>query len=135
MKVLHVITSLCIGGAEKLLVDTIPIYNKKGVETDVLVFQGRQTPFRKQLEEQGCRVFQLSEDRNVYNPINIIKIIPYLKKYDVVHTHNTASQLFVAIASVLCSVVLCTTEHNKTADAVGSGMYPLIVLCISVINI
>lgn len=114
MKVLHVITSLCIGEAEKLLVDTIPIYNKKGVETDVLVFQGRQTPFRKQLEEQGCRVFQLSEDRNVYNPINIIKIIPYLKKYDVVHTHNTASQLFVAIASVLCSVVLCTTEHTTS---------------------
>ena len=37
-----------------------------------------------------------------------------MRKYDIVHTHNTACQLFAAIGSVLCSVVLVTTEHNTS---------------------
>ena len=111
MKILQVITSLHTGGAEKLIVDMVPLYMKKGYQVDVLLFDGTDTPFKKQLIEKGISVFSLSQGGNVYNPWFIFKLIPYLKKYDIVHTHNTACQLFVAIASVLCSVVLVTTEH------------------------
>ena len=114
MRILHVITSLAVGGAEKLLVDTLPIFNSKGYKTDVLLLDGVDTPFRQMLVEKGINVYHLSIGESVYNPKNIFRIIPYLKKYDIVHTHNTAAQLFVAIAKVLCSVVLCTTEHNTS---------------------
>ena len=114
MRVLHVITSLKIGGAEKLLVDTLPIFNKKGYKSDVLLFDGTDTPFKQMLIKQGVAVYSLSVGGNVYNPLNVFKVIPYLKKYDIVHTHNTAAQLFVALAKVLCSVVLCTTEHTTS---------------------
>lgn len=114
MKILQVITSLQTGGAEKLIVDVVPKYKHLGLDVDVLLFDGKDTPFKRQLENAGIKVFSLGYGGSVYNPLYILKLMPYLRKYDIVHTHNTAPQLFAAIASVLCSVVLCTTEHNTS---------------------
>ena len=112
MKILQVITSLQTGGAEKLIVDVVPKYKHLGLDVDVLLFDGKDTPFKRQLENAGIKVFSLGYGGSVYNPLYILKLMPYLRKYDIVHTHNTAPQLFAALGSVLCSVVLCTNEHN-----------------------
>ncbi len=114
MKILQVITTLLMGGAEKLIVDMVPMYQVQGHQVDVLLFDGTETPFRKQLEEKGVKIYELGRGKSVYSPSFIFKLIPFLKKYDIVHTHNTAPQLFAAIGSVLCSVVLVTTEHNTS---------------------
>ena len=39
MKTLQVITSLYTGGAEKLIVDMVPMYRKRGLDVDVLIFE------------------------------------------------------------------------------------------------
>lgn len=114
MKILQVITSLQTGGAEKLIVDVVPKYKHLGLDVDVLLFDGKDTPFKRQLENAGIKVFSLGYGGSVYNPLYILKLMPYLRKYDIVHTHNTAPQLFAALGSVLCSVVLCTTEHTTS---------------------
>jgi len=141
MKILQVITSLQTGGAEKLIVDMVPKYKHLGLDVDVLLFDGKDTPFKRQLKNVGVKVFSLGYGGSVYNPLYIFKLLPYLRKYDVVHTHNTAPQLFAAIGSVLCSVVLCTTEHNtsnrrrdwKWYRAIDKWMYSRYkkVICIS----
>ena len=114
MKILQVITSLQTGGAEKLIVDVVPKYKHLGLDVDVLLFDGKDTPFKRQLENAGIKVFSLGYGGSVYNPLYILKLLPYLRKYDIVHTHNTAPQLFAALGSVVCSVVLCTTEHTTS---------------------
>lgn len=114
MKILHVITSLRTGGAEKLMVDLLPRLRDMGNEVELLLFDGTRTPFYEELENYGIKIHSLSVGGNVYNPLNIFRLIKYLKKYDIVHTHNTACQLYVAICSLLCSVVYYTTEHNTT---------------------
>lgn len=114
MKILQVITSLHTGGAEKLIVDMVPLYIAQGHQVDVLLFDGTDTPFKRQLQEKGVTVYELGKGRSVYNPMNLFKLVPFLRKYDIVHTHNTACQLFAAIGSVLCSVVLVTTEHTTS---------------------
>lgn len=114
MKILHVITSLRTGGAEKLMVDLLPRLKDAGHDVELLIFDGTDTPFRRDVEATGIKVHDLGIGGSVYSPLRLIKLIPFLKKYDVVHTHNTAPQLFAAIGSVLCSVVLCTTEHNTS---------------------
>ena len=43
MKVLHIINNLLAGGAEKLIVDTLPIYNEKGITADLLVQEKRRS--------------------------------------------------------------------------------------------
>lgn len=114
MKILHVITSLRTGGAEKLMVDLLPRLKARGYDVDLLIFDGTDTPFRRDVEAAGITVYDLGVGGSVYSPLRLFKLIPFLKRYDVVHTHNTAPQLFAAIGSLLCSVVICTTEHNTS---------------------
>ena len=114
MRILHVITSLRTGGAEKLMVDLLPRLKDGGHEVDLLLFDGIDTQFRRDAEAAGIKVFDLGIGGSVYSPKRLFKLLPYLKQYDIVHTHNTAPQLFAAIGKVLCSVVLCTTEHTTS---------------------
>jgi len=141
MRILHVITSLRTGGAEKLMVDLLPRLRNSGFEVELLLFDGTDTPFRHDVEVAGIKVHDLGVGGSVYSPIRFLKLIPFLRKYDVVHTHNTAPQLFAAIGSVLCSVVLCTTEHTTSNRRRGWTWYAAIdrwmynryrkVICIS----
>ena len=114
MKILQVITSLSTGGAEKLISEIAPLLRDKGHQVDVLAFDGEDTAFKKALIDKGIKVYSFGKGCNVYNPLFIFRLAKMMKNYDIVHTHNTAPQLFAAIGSVLCSVVLCTTEHNTS---------------------
>jgi glycosyltransferase involved in cell wall biosynthesis len=114
MKILHVITSLYTGGAEKLMIDLLPRLKEKGHEVDLLLFDGTDTPFRRQAEAAGIKVMHTRIGGSVYNPINLIKLIPYLRRYDIVHTHNTAPQLFAAIGKCFGRAKLVTTEHSSS---------------------
>ncbi|MBD5418821.1 MAG: glycosyltransferase [Bacteroides sp.] len=114
MKILHVITSLRTGGAEKLLVDLIPRFKQMGHTVDLLLLDGTPTPFKHDAEKAGITIHHLGIGGSVYSPLKLLKLLKYLPEYDVVHTHNYAPQLFAAIGSMLCSVVLCTTEHNTS---------------------
>ncbi len=114
MKILHVITSLHTGGAEKLMVDLLPRLRGLGNDVELLLFDGTRTFFYNKLEKSGIKIHYLTIGGNVYNPLNILRLIKYLKRFDIVHTHNTACQLFAAVCSMLCSVVLITTEHTTS---------------------
>lgn len=115
MKILHIITSLRTGGAEKLLVDLLPAFKSMGHTVELLLFDGTITPFYTQLRETGITINHLSVGGNVYNPINIFKLKRYLKEFDIVHTHNTACQYYVAIAKAIFNSTckLFTTEHSS----------------------
>lgn len=114
MKILQVITSLSTGGAEKLISEIAPMLRDKGNQVDVLAFDGTDTAFKKYLIDKEIKVYSFGKGCNVYNPLFILRLAKLMKNYDIVHTHNTAPQLFAAIGSVLCSVVLCTTEHTTS---------------------
>lgn len=127
MKLLHIITSLGTGGAEKLILETIPLYNGKGIETDVLVLHGNNEPFLKQLEELNCcKVFNLRQ--SYYNPISIFKIIPFLWQYDLVHTHLFSAQYFTALAKMLSGskTPLVFTEHSTSNRRFSNKHFRLI---------
>lgn len=112
MKVLHVITSLQTGGAETLVVNLMPRFKALGHEVGVVVFNGEHTALMEQLEREcpECKIYRLGT--SYYNPWYIVKLIHIMRKYDVVHTHNSSPQLFAAIANIFCRKKLITTEHN-----------------------
>ena len=112
MRMLHVITSLRTGGAEKLMVDLLPRMKAKGHEVDLCVFDGTRTPFYDELERKDVKVIPLGH--SVYSPLHIFKLIPLMKQYDVVHAHNTACQYYVAVAGCFSSCKNFTTEHNTS---------------------
>ena len=53
MRILQVITSMHIGGAEKLLTQLAPMMNVNGNQCDVALFDGIDTQFRQALVEAG----------------------------------------------------------------------------------
>lgn len=114
MRILQVINSLSTGGAEKLIVDSVPIYQKEGLETDLLLLADKKTSFRRIIERQSQnKIFALTTG-SIYNPFLIFKIIPFLKRYDIVHIHLFPALYWVVLAKWLsCSKVkLVYTEHS-----------------------
>jgi glycosyltransferase involved in cell wall biosynthesis len=128
MRVLHIINSLSIGGAEKLLLETVPLYNKKGIKADVLIFKSDDSAFLKELKEINyCNVFELNQ-KSVYNPIIIFKIINFLKMYDIAHVHLFPAQYFVPIAKIISfsKIKLVFTEHNTTNRRISNIFFRII---------
>lgn len=112
MKVLHVITSLKTGGAEKLMVDLLPRLKASGHNVDLLLFDGSNTMLRQELEKKGIKTFDFGVGNSVYNLRNIWRLRKIITSYDVVHTHNYSPQIFAAISSLGKTVKLVTTEHG-----------------------
>lgn len=112
MRVLQIITSLMIGGAEHLVVQITQILRNQGYEVDVCLLDGEETALYRELESSGCVIYSLSKKRCFYNPEFILKLRRIMKGYDVIHTHNSSPQLFAAIANVGLKKRLVTTEHN-----------------------
>lgn len=115
MRVLHIINSLVTGGAEKMLCEILPILNNS-IVADLLLLDGGKYPFYKDIEAINCCKIMNLPNSNIYNPFFIIRIIPYLKRYDVVHVHLFPSQYFVVFAKVLSfsNVKLVFTEHSTS---------------------
>ena len=101
MKILHVITSLYTGGAERLMVDLLPLLcDDCETEVELLLINGVETPFKKRIEERGVKVTALTYTNDVYNLRNIFRIRRFLQQneFDIIHTHNTACQFFVPLS-------------------------------------
>ncbi|WP_034039890.1 glycosyltransferase [Wocania ichthyoenteri] len=116
MKILHIINSLDTGGAEKLILESLPLFNKKNVQTDLAVLNGNEYPFLKALKKLNCcKVISLG-NKSVYNPLLIFKIIPLLKHYDLVHVHIFPSLYWVALAKIISfsKIKLVYTEHSTS---------------------
>ena len=114
MRILQVITSLDMGGAETLVVNLIPRLQALGNTVDLCVFDGKETPLTQRLKKESPQTKIFALGHGVYNPLYIIKLAKIMKNYDIVHTHNSSPQLFVAIASLFSQTNLVSTEHNTS---------------------
>ena len=115
MRILHVITDLRTGGAEKLMVDLLPKFREKGHKVELCVFNSEETPFLGSIRNAGIPIHSFGDKRDYYNPGHLLKLIKLCRNFDIVHTHNTAPQLFGAIASLTSKVRWILTEHTTTS--------------------
>lgn len=107
LRVLQVITSLRVGGAEEVVVHLSARLRKLGYHVDIAVLDGEDSPL---LRQASVKVFSLGH--SAYDPRAILKLIRVMCSYDIVHTHNSTPQFFAAIANIVCRKVMVTTEHN-----------------------
>ncbi len=114
MKVLHIINSLNYGGAEKLLLDTIPLYNSKGIETHIFLLDSQKTSFYNELEQHKVKIHTHPKKHSIYNPIHILRIRTFIKEYDIVHVHLFPSLYWTSLATLFLKykTKLVITEHN-----------------------
>ena len=106
MKILHVITSLRIGGAEKLMVDLLPRLRDLGNEVELAVFYGAQTQFVEQLEQAGITIHKFGNS-NVYHLSNLIKLRSFLgKKSSSPKKLSNRSKLFLLGTNIIYIISL-----------------------------
>lgn len=113
MKILHVISSLEVGGAQKLVSDLLPMFSSRGLEVELLVFQDVENNLSKKIKEAGINIKSLNETNYSFNLIK--KLRREISKYDIVHVHLFPTLYWVAIASIgLKNTKLVYTEHSTS---------------------
>lgn len=118
MKLLHVISSLEIGGAQRLLSDLLPIQKKQGVDVTLLVLKEEDTEFSKSVRDAGITIISL-DVKSYRDPLIAIKIRKIIKQYDVVHTHLVHALYLCSIAARGLKVKLVYTEHSTSNNRRG----------------
>ncbi len=117
MTVLYILTSLRFGGTERLVTDLLLHLRREGAEVALLLLDGTRTDLYEEVEASGIPVRSLSKGwKAMRNPLLLFRMVRFLRKnpFDVVHTHNTASQLLGAAASLFLPLNLVTTEHSTS---------------------
>ena len=113
MKILHVITSLEIGGAQRLLVDLLPLQVTTTADVSLLVYKLVDNEFEKTIKRAGINIISLNE-HNFHNPNIVFKLRKILKNYDIVHAHLFPSIYWVSLAARGLNVKLVYTEHSTS---------------------
>lgn len=102
MKLLTVINTLEVAGAERLVVEMLPFLENDEVKTDLLLLKGSKTSFFRKLQNNtNLNIISLGENISVYNPILILKMIKYLNRYDLIHVHLFPALYWTAIAKMI----------------------------------
>ena len=117
MRILELITSLRLGGAERLVTDLAVGFKEEGHDVVVALLDGTRTPFHDELETKGVRIVPLGEGvGSMRNPFLVFRLVRLLarERFDVVHTHNSSCQFLAAFASLFVKLRLVTTEHNTS---------------------
>jgi glycosyltransferase involved in cell wall biosynthesis len=115
MKILHVINTFDVGGAQSLLVEMAVMQVTMGYDVQILqLVKSRTQILEEKVMERGIKLYTLSLNQSVYNPFHIFSLIKYLRSYEIVHVHLFPAQYWVAFAKWLSfsKTLLVTTEHN-----------------------
>lgn len=115
-------------GAQKVVYDLSLGAKKLGHDVNVLVLKKTLSHFEKGLKEHDVKLIYLKNEWNIYNPLNIFKIIKIMKGYDIVHSHLFPTQYWVSIAKRIDKKLppIITTEHNTTNKRRNSKFWNLI---------
>ena len=104
-----------MGGAENLLIGLAGIQQKRGNEVTVVSLQSsKDKVVTKKIVESGVKVELLSKRIGLHNPLQILLLAPWLKKYDIIHVHLFPALYWVGFANLLTGkrAKLVYTEHS-----------------------
>ncbi|MFZ5992726.1 MAG: glycosyltransferase [Deinococcota bacterium] len=115
MRVLQVINTLALAGAETLVKDIVLRLREHGIETDVYVLRRLDSPLEEDLKRAGVSLFG-STNLSVYSPKQVWSLAKHLSshRYDLLHVHLFPAQLWAVIAAKFLNhrINLVTTEHS-----------------------
>lgn len=117
MRILHIIDTLGMGGAENVLIGLTEGQRKLGHEVIVMpLVCAEHTPVRNRIESSGVSVKPLASCGSVYRPQFIWKILKAFKHYDIVHVHLFPALYWAGFAKALSfrKTPLVYTEHSTS---------------------
>ena len=115
MRVLQLIDSLPLAGAEVLVKDVAPRLRNRGIECEVAVLRRLHSPLESTLLDAGVPLHSTGV-RNLYSPRQVKPLAKLIRQFDVVHVHLFPAQLWavLGVARLSKPIPLVTTEHSTS---------------------
>jgi glycosyltransferase involved in cell wall biosynthesis len=113
MRVLQIIDSLNLGGAEVMLTAMAPRFQTRGVACEVVVLRRTPSPLERAFQQQNIPLYYTNVTR-LYSPRQVFSLATLMHGYDIIHVHLFPAQLWAALAAAQLRkrVPLVSTEHN-----------------------
>ncbi len=114
MNILHVISTLALGGAQRLVIEWAAGMQRMGHRADIAVLYRYETAFDALLQAHGVRTLEPGGDLKRYLSWNGFRLLQrYASHYDIIHAHLFPGQLYVA--PLRCPTqAKVTTEHDTS---------------------
>ena len=114
IKILYVITSLGLGGAEKLLLYYLKNLDEKKYSLYVCCFREKPDDLIVEMSKYA-EIINL-KIKNKFNPIVVRKLIKIIRevKPDIIHTHLFQARVYTTVAHLFYKrSILITHKHNN----------------------
>ena len=122
-RVLHLIWSFQIGGAEKFVLNMARRTDRSRY-TPAICALG-EGPLREEADSLGIPVFQVERGRT---PVTLARLCRVIRKHkpDLIHAHSLAPGFYGALAGALCRVPVLTTRHGRPEESTERSLFRLI---------
>jgi glycosyltransferase involved in cell wall biosynthesis len=119
------INSLSSGGAETLIVDIINSLDTK-IEYEIVCLTSKNNVLENKIVNKSIKPIYLSKG-SVYNPWLIFKLIPIIKRSEIIHINLFPSSYFAVLATCLIKKskrpILLFTEHSTSNRRRGKWVF------------
>ncbi|OGB97586.1 hypothetical protein A3F06_03580 [candidate division TM6 bacterium RIFCSPHIGHO2_12_FULL_36_22] len=119
--IVHIITSLKVGGAEALLVELVQALRAKNYHNEIIYFH--DGPNRQCLEQLGFKTTQISGVIKLYDPIFFVRLIRIVKKLrpHVIHSSLWSANVCARLVGKLLRIpVLCAIHSQTNLATIGT---------------
>ncbi len=116
IKVLHLIKTLDLGGAEKNLLNLVKAYDKNKFEIHIGYSAGGK--FESQINSKDAILFKYAKKKyrikSLHSAIIVLRLYRYIRKnkIDVVHTHNFNSHIWGILAAKISGIKIVEHVHD-----------------------
>ncbi|HEU4534954.1 MAG TPA: glycosyltransferase [Polyangiaceae bacterium] len=120
MRICHVITSLGVGGLERVVIDLAAAQRKAGHQVCVAVLNDGQGPLAEAFREAAGELVTFPKRGPGVDPSLVGRLARWLRarRVQVVHTHNNLPLIYGAPAGKLAGAVVV---HSKHGEHLASG--------------
>lgn len=118
LRVLLLIDSLILAGAEALVKDIAPRLRARGIQVSVAVLKELDSPFERELRAQGIPFLPTARG-GIYSPLHIFSLAHEIRQFNLLHVFLFPAQLFAPLAALLARqdvpIIYSeqTTHHNR----------------------
>ncbi|HJM69049.1 MAG TPA: glycosyltransferase [Candidatus Babeliales bacterium] len=112
--IIHIITSLKVGGAEALLVELIKSLQVKGYHNEVIYFH--DGPNRQCLEQLGIKPIKISGFIKLYDPVFFMRLVRTVKQLNphVIHSSLWSANVFARLVGKILNIPILCAIHSQT---------------------
>lgn len=120
MRILHIITTCDIGGAEVQLLSLARQQVNRGHQISVLSLKG-DSNLRREFEDCGAHILDHLENKNPLMQLLALRKVLKQSKFDLVHAHLPRAQLMSALAKSTADKLIVTRHDAMPFYSSGSG--------------